>query len=177
MMLRSLHVRYRRYFKSCTIFTTLFVWCNIPCTVVASAITITNDPTEPAEDTDDDDNNNFKILTREQIESYHNDGYLYVKGGILPSELVNELAAAVQTTAIIASKRSQSSGGYFSVLQSNNIFLPSSTTTAISNHSQTNHVYRKVAMDSLLPKAVAELMDLNAGNGDNIRYLRYVPNT
>jgi hypothetical protein len=163
-------------------------------------------------------------LTREQIESYDSDGYLYVQGGLLPSDLIHELATAVKNVALIASRtKKPSSGGYFSLLQSNNIFLPSlsvistssdlehpihhghETNKDINNHnnnihdtnsknSPTNHVYRKVVMDSILTQAVAELMHLyphtrddnnNNGGGDdddddttnnnNVRCLRYVP--
>jgi hypothetical protein len=174
-MLRS--VRHRRYILSCKILISLFVSYIVRIAITTSAITIIDD-TADAITTD----NNIKVLTREQIESYHNDGYLYIKGGLFTSDLLNELATAVKNAAILASKKKHSSGGYFSLLQSNNIFLPSFASTDRTDQchnnntsSPTNHVYRKVVMDSILPKAVAELMNLNPTSGDNLRCLRYVP--
>ena len=173
-MVRS--IRHRRYSLSCKSLFKLLLCCYVRSAIVASAIIIddTFDATTGSTSAAKNDNN-FKVLTREQLETYHNDGYLYVKRGLLPAHLLDELATAVQKSAIIASKNKHSSGGYFSLLQVNNIFLPSSTTETNSTHNPTNNIYRKVVMDSIIPKAVSELMNLDPNNGDNLRCLRCVP--
>ena len=182
MMFRP--VRHRRYLLSYKVFITLLVAsCNFRRTTITSAITTIIDDTSDVTTTTDHNHNVLKVLTREQIESYHNDGYLYIKAGLLSADLLNELATAVQNTAMIAYQKKHSSGGYFSLLQSNNIFLPSSSSSSSTstdlNHTThpTSHVYRNVVMDSVVTKAVAELMNLNATRGDTLRCLRYVPRT
>ena len=105
-----------------------------------------------------------KVLSAEQTADYQRDGYLYAPAGLLSTEQIDALAAAVQDIARSNSPLS-SPGTYFSLLQSGGIFLPL---------NGTRHIYRDVALHSVLPMAVAELMQLDAERGDNLRLLRYV---
>jgi hypothetical protein len=106
-----------------------------------------------------------QVLSAEQIASFHRDGYIYTKE-LLPMERIDALASAVKEMA--EANPQQHAGGYFSLLQSGGIFLPIPHSTASSN------AYQDVAIHSILPAAVAELMQLDAERGDNLRLLRCV---
>jgi hypothetical protein len=108
-----------------------------------------------------------QVLSAEQIASFHRNGFLYTKG-LLPSDRIDALAAAVNEAT--RSKSQQNSGVYFSLLQAGGIFLPNPP-----NSTASANVYRDVAIHSILPSAVAELMQLDSERGDNLRLLRYVP--
>jgi hypothetical protein len=120
------------------------------------------------------------VLSKDQIASYARDGYLYTKG-LLSRDVIDDLSMAVHE-AVLANP--QHPGGYFSLLQSGGIFLnknenypssPSSnSSTTRANNSSSNNIYRQVAIQSIIPNAVAELMQLNLERGDNLRLLRYV---
>jgi Phytanoyl-CoA dioxygenase (PhyH) len=108
-----------------------------------------------------------QVLSADQIASFHRDGYLFTKG-LLPMDRIDTLAAAVKE--VTKANPQQHAGGYFSLLQSGGIFLPHPNSTTSSN------VYQDVAIHSSLPSAVAELMQLDAERGDNLRLLRFVKN-
>jgi hypothetical protein len=118
------------------------------------------------------------VLSKDQIASYARDGYLYTKG-LLSRDVIDDLSMAVHE-AVLANP--QHPGGYFSLLQSGGIFLnqnknenyPSSPSSNSPTTRANNNIYREVAIQSIIPNAVAELMQLNMERGDNLRLLRYV---
>lgn len=101
------------------------------------------------------------LFNEEDHAMFERDGFLVVSG--LLEQEIGELVSAGEAFL----QASQKTNGYFSSIEMGMIFQAGN----VENKSITQ-AFRRVALDSVLPQAVAELMRLPIN--ENVRVLRYV---
>ena len=104
-----------------------------------------------------------RIFAREQLESFERDGFLVVSG--LLDDRLEDFVEAGETFVTNAKKMK----AYFSALEMGMIF-----DAGKSDDPSVIKAFRDVVFESVLPRAVAELMKLPPT--ENVRVLRYVNN-
>ena len=100
-----------------------------------------------------------KLFTSDQIEAFERDGFIVVSG--LLDEYIDEFSRAGDSYVAGAKKMKS----YFSSIEMGMIFQAG----AVGNSTITK-AFRQIAFDSVLPKAVAELMRLP--KSQRVRVLR-----
>jgi hypothetical protein len=105
------------------------------------------------------DTSGSTLFTEDQLSMFDEQGFLVVSG-LLQDEMDGLVDAAEAFVGV-----SKKTNGYFSSLEMGMIFQTGST------HNDTStKAFRRVALDSILPQAVAELMRL--GTDSSVRVLR-----
>jgi hypothetical protein len=108
-----------------------------------------------------------KLFTREQHESFGRDGFVIVSNNMLGGAMLNELVNASNDFLLESNKMKS----YFTAVELGMIFQASKSNN--TNNNNITRAFRNVALHSVLPRAAAELMQLDPSN-ERVRVIRYV---